>query len=188
MFEVFINYIITQVALTAEEIEMVRKAHIYRKIRKRQFLLHEGEVCRYSCFVVKGCLRSYRISNDGNEHILRFAVENWWVNDNESYHTGEPAKSNIDALEDSEVILISKENLDLLLIKIPNLQRLIDQLLTRSYDASQHRIYLNISSTALEKYDHFIKTYPTLLARLPLRTIAAYLGVSRETLSRIRRY
>lgn len=187
MFGDFINYITSQVVLTTEEIEMVRKVHIYRKIRKRQFLLHEGEVCKYSCFVVKGCLRSYRISNDGNEHILRFAVENWWVNDNESYNTGKPAKSNIDALEDSEVILISKENLDLLLIKIPNLQQLIDHLLARSYDASQHRIYLNISSTAVEKYDHFIKTYPTLLARLPLRTIAAYLGVSRETLSRIRK-
>lgn len=187
MFDLFINYITNQIALTAEEIEMVRKAHVYKKIRKRQFLLHEGEVCKHSCFVIKGCLRSYRISNDGNEHILRFAVENWWVNDNESYNTGAPAKSNIDALEDSEVILISKENLDLLLVKIPNLHLLIDRLLARSYDASQQRIYLNISSTAEEKYQHFIKTYPTLLARLPLRTIASYLGVSRETLSRVRK-
>jgi CRP-like cAMP-binding protein len=187
MFEVFINYITNQVELSDEEIEMVRKAHIYRKIKKRQFLLHEGEICKYSCFVIKGCLRSYRISDDGNEHILRFAVENWWVNDNESYRTGKPAKSNIDALEDSEVILISKQDLELLLIKIPNLQQLIDKLQARSYDASQNRIYLNISSTAVEKYQHFTKTYPTLLARLPLRTIAAYLGVSRETLSRIRK-
>lgn len=186
MFDVFINYITNQVELTAEEIDMVRKAHIYRKIRKRQFLLHEGEICKYSCFVTKGCLRSYRISDDGNEHILRFAVENWWVNDNESYRTGQPSKSNIDALEDSEVILISKDNLDLLMKEIPNLQQLIEKLQARSYDASQQRIYLNISSTALQKYDHFIKTYPTLIGRLPLRTIAAYLGVSRETLSRIR--
>ena len=187
MFEAFITYITQQVALSAEEIEMVRSVHVHRRIRKRQFLLHEGEVCRYSCFVVKGCLRAYRISNDGSEHILRFAVENWWINDNESYNTGKPAKSNIDALEDTEVILISKENLDLLLLKIPNLQQLIDKLLARSYDASQQRIYLNISSTAVEKYDHFVKTYPSLPARLSLRTIAAYLGVSRETLSRVKK-
>jgi len=186
MFDLFIRYITNKIDLTSEEIEMLRMCHIYRKIRKRQFLLHEGEVCKYSCFVIKGCLRSYRISNDGNEHILRFAVENWWANDNESYNTGEPAKSNIDALEDTDVILLSKENLDQLLVKIPSLQKLIERLLARSYDAGQNRIYLNISSTAEEKYHHFIKTYPTLLARLPLRTIASYLGVSRETLSRIR--
>ena len=187
MFDVFISYITKQIDLTSEEIEMLRTCHIYRKIKKRQFLLHEGEVCKYSCFVIKGCLRSYRISNDGNEHILRFAVENWWINDNESYNSGEPAKSNIDALEDTEVILILKGNLDLLLVKIPSVKMLIERLLARSYDASQNRIYLNISSTAEEKYNHFIKTYPSLLARLPLRTIASYLGVSRETLSRIRK-
>src|SRR5690606_20013063 len=111
-----------------------------RKLRKRQLLLHEGQVNYYNCFVAKGCLRYYRIGKDGTEHILRFAVENWWVADYESYNTGQPAKGNIDALEDSEIVLIKKQDLDDLCQSIPKLGQFKEQLDARSYNASQNRV------------------------------------------------
>ncbi len=186
MFEAFIDYLTNKIDLTDSEIELLWSCHIQRKIKKKQFLLHEGNVWRYSCFIVSGCLRCYRISDDGNEHIIRFGVENWWMYDSESFNTGEPSKSNIDALEDSELILFTKENYDKLLIEIPNFRNLIDTLQSRSFDASQNRIYTNISYSAEEKYQQFIKLHPDFYKRVPLHMIASYLGISRETLSRAR--
>ncbi|RFM31305.1 Crp/Fnr family transcriptional regulator [Chitinophaga silvisoli] len=186
MFEVFAAYLKEKAGLTEEELEEVRAVTINKHLRKRQYLLQEGDICHYNCFVAKGCLRNYRVGEDGVEHILRFAVENWWLSDTESYNNGTPSRNNIDALENSELLLIEKEDFTRLVNTIPPFKEFIDRLMARSFDASQNRIMSNISHTAEERYINFMKSYPDILNRVPLHMIASYLGVSRETLSRIR--
>jgi CRP-like cAMP-binding protein len=186
MFAAFENYLKEKANLDAEEISAVRAVSIEKKLRKRQYLLQEGDVCHYDCFIVKGCLRTYKVDNNGIDHILRFAVENWWISDRESYNNGNPSKFNIDALENCEVILIDKANFIHLLNTIPKLKEFIDILLARSYNAIQDRIMSSISNTAEERYQNFIIQFPDIFYRVPLHMIASYLGVSRETLSRVR--
>lgn len=186
MFEVFAAYLKEKAGLTEEQLGQVRALTINKRLRKRQYLLQEGDICHYNCFVAKGCLRNYRVSEDGLEHILRFAVENWWLSDTESYNNGTPTKNNIDALEDSELLLIEKEDFNQLVNSIAPFREFIERLKAKSFDASQNRIMSNISDTAEERYKNFMKSYPDIFNRVPLHMIASYLGVSRETLSRIR--
>jgi CRP-like cAMP-binding protein len=186
MFESFEKYLREKAGLDADEINAIRLVSIERKVRKRQYLLQEGSVCHYNCFIVKGCLRMYTVGDDGVEHMLRFAIENWWISDRESYNNGSPSKCNIDALENCEVILIDKPAFLNLLITIPKFKIFIDSLLARSYDAIQNRVIGAISYTTEEKYKNFITRFPNIFNRVPLHMIASYLGVSRETLSRVR--
>ena len=186
MFEAFENYLKEKANLDAEEISAVRAVSIEKKVRKRQYLLQEGDVCHYECFIVRGCLRTYKVDNNGVDHILRFAVENWWISDRESYNNGSPSKCNIDALENCEVILIDKPDFILLLNTIPKFKIFIDILLARSYDAIQDRVMGAISYSTEEKYQNFITRFPDIFYRVPLHMIASYRGVSRETLSRVR--
>jgi CRP-like cAMP-binding protein len=185
MFEAFEKYLKEKAGLNDDEINAVRAVCIETKIRKRQYLLQEGDVCHFSCFIVKGCLRMYRVGEDGTDHIIRFAVENWWISDRESFNNGTSSKCNIDALENCDVILIDKPDF-INLLTIPKFKNFIDTLLARSYDAIQNRIMGAISYTAEEKYQNFVTRFPDIFYRIPLHMIASYLGVSRETLSRIR--
>ena len=186
MFDAFEHYLKEKANLTAVEIDAVRAVSVEKKIRKRHYLLQEGDVCHYNCFIVNGCLRLYRVGEDGTEHILRFGIENWWISDRESYNTGNPSKSNIDALENSDLVLIDKPDFVQLTTTIPSFKKFIDELTARSFDASQNRIMRTISYTAEERYQDFIATFPAIFQRVPLHMVASYLGVSRETLSRIR--
>jgi CRP-like cAMP-binding protein len=186
MFEFLAAYLKENAGLTDEELRRVEGVTVAKKLRKRQYLLQEGDISHYNCFVAKGCLRLYRVGKDGTEHILKFAIENWWISDYESYNSGRPSKGTIDALEDSELLLIKKEDFMTLVEDIPNFQKLVNKLETKSFDVSQNRILSNISDTAEEKYDRFIRAYPEFHARVPLHMIASFLGVSRETLTRVR--
>lgn len=186
MFDSLSTYLVEKGSLTNDELKLVEEVTVQKRIRKRQYLLQEGDVSNYISFVVKGCLRLYLVSKDGQEHIMRFSVENWWVSDYDSFHSGLPSKYNIDALEDSELLMITKKNYDLLTETIPNFKRLIDKLSAKNYEAHQNRILSNISETAEEKYQNFIKTYPAIFDRVPLHMVASFLGLSRETLSRVR--
>ena len=187
MFTFFASYLKEKADLTEEELRQVEAVIHVKKLRKRQYLLQEGDICHYRSFITKGCLRLYRISQDGSEHILRFGIENYWISDYESYNTGNPSLNNIDALENSELILIEKKNFDTLLNAIPKLQTLKGRLDANNLNVSQNRVLSVISETAEEKYENFIKTYPQFNSRVPLHMIASFLGVSRETLTRIRR-
>ena len=186
MFESLAVYLREGAGLSDEELDFVRQVSIERKLRKRQYLLQEGDVSIYNCFVVKGCLRLYRIGKDGAEHILNFAVENWWISDCESFSTGLPAQGTIDALEDSEVILIKKDDYEALIRKIPKFQLFKERQDAKKFNATQRRILSNISETAEERYVNFVKLYPELYSRVPLHMVASFLGVTRETLSRVR--
>ena len=186
MFKDFEKYMQGKAELTTEELQQISDASIPKKIRKKHYLLQEGDISRHRAFVCKGCLRMYRATEDGSEHILRFVPENWWAADAESFITGVAAKTNIQALEDSEVLLWTKEGFDELLRTIPTLKTWSEQLLTKNITAHQNRIYSNISSTAGEKYQDFITAYPDIYNRVPLHMIASYLGLSSKTLTRIR--
>lgn len=187
MFEAFENYLHDKASLTREELSMLRAVSIAKTLRKRQFLLEAGDINRHQTFVVKGCLRLYRIGPDGKEHILRFATENWWMSDRESFTTGTPSKGNIDSLEETDVLQFTKENWEEMRNKVPAFRAFEEKILARSLDASMNRIYKTISLSTEEKYEDFARMYPSIFTRVPLHMIASFLGVSRETLSRIRK-
>lgn len=187
MFTVFEHYIRQQAALTETEVEWLRARSTVRKLRKWQSLLHEGEVWRLNCFIASGCCRLYRFSEDGTDHTLRFAVENWWLMDQESYRTETPSVYNMEALAATTLITWTKPDWEELQQAIPALKTFSEQLLSRSFEASQRRIFSLISFSAEAKYREFQQTYPLVFNRVPLHMVASYLGMSRETLSRLRR-
>jgi CRP-like cAMP-binding protein len=187
MFEVFENYLRGWGEISDEELQIIRAASTEKNLRKWQSILHDGEVWKINCFIASGCFRLYRFGKDGTDHTLRFGVENWWISDQESYNHGTPSLNNIEALAASTVIIWTKENWEELMATIPALRLFYEKLLARGYETSQHRIYSLISGSAEEKYLEFQKTYPSVFNKVPLHMVASYLGISRETLSRIRK-
>lgn len=186
MYDIFKQYLDSKIALTTEESAYIRSFCILKRLRKKQYLLQEGDVWKYNAFITKGCLRTYAVDERGNEHIIAFAVENWWTGDRESLLLGEPSKFNIDAIEESEVILITKSNFAILCKAIPAFNDMVNAILQRSFIASQNRIHASISYSAEEKYLNFLNIYPGLALRIPQNMIASYLGITPETLSRVR--
>ena len=187
MFEIFQKYISEKVSLSNEEYQLISSVCIYKKLRKRQYLLQEGDTWKYNAFVCKGCVRNYRVSENGDEHIISFAPENWWTGDREALLTGNPAKSNIDALEDTLVLLIAKDHFEDICARIPAFYNMITGILNKSFIASQNRIHSAISFTAEQKYLSFLERYHELALRIPQHMIASYLGITPETLSRVKK-
>ncbi len=186
MFAKLETYLKEKATFLDADLRLIQSLATVKTLRRKQVLLNAGEVCRYKTFVAQGFLRTYRTKNDGSEHIIQFSPENTWAIDPESYDNLIPSLYNIDALEDSEVILWTKKDFDQLLIQIPQLKLFAERLISRNIYLNRERVFNTISSTAEEKYDEFIKTNPDIFSRVPLHMVASYLGVSRETLSRIR--
>jgi len=187
MFNLLRNHIEKRVHLTDEEFEISSKFFVPKKVRKKQFLLHEGEVCRNIGFVNSGCLREYKIDNKGSEHIIQFAIEDWWVSDLNSFLAGSPATYNIDALEDSEVLQLGKSARDKLLDSCPKMERFFRILIEANLVSSQQRITDSLSTSAEKRYLKFVKTYPKLFEQVSQNHIASYLGITPQSLSRIRK-
>ncbi|MDR6944172.1 Crp/Fnr family transcriptional regulator [Mucilaginibacter pocheonensis] len=187
MLEALIDYLHEKGQLTPEDLELVAQAAVPKRVRKQQYLLEEGEVSDFLGFVVKGSFRLFRIGADQEEHIMRFAIENWWISDFISFMSGQPSNCYIEALEDSELIRFSKEKWNELLAASPNFKQIIDALTARNFEAHQDRIFSNISEPAEVRYEKFVQQYPTLYNRIPLYMIASFLGLTRETLSRVRK-
>jgi len=187
MYDLLRKHIEKRIHLTEEEFLACEGFFVSRSFRKRQFLLHEGEICKQIAFVNSGCLRAYTIDHKGEEHVIQFAIGDWWISDLQSYLTGALATYNIDALQDSEVLLLEKANRDLLLEAVPKIERFFRLLQEANYIATHRRITESLSSSAEERYLVFIKTYPQLVENIPLNQIASYLGVTPQSLSRIRK-
>lgn len=186
MFDVLRQAISSRVHMSDADFELVTSSFIPKKLRKKQFLLQEGDICKYTAFVSKGCLRTYTVDKDAKEHIIQIAIEGWWSTDLYSFLTGEPSTYFIEALEECELLLLDRENREKLMNSIPSFEKLMRLMLENNYIATHRRVNSMMSNTAEERYLNYMKTYPQILQRVPQHMIASYLGITPETLSRIR--
>jgi len=184
--EPLLNYFDQLIPLSKEEKELVTSKFHPRLYRKRQYVLQEGDICTQFYFVLRGSLRMYKIDDQGSTHILQFATENWWINDLGSFHGVSPSALNIDALEDTVVLQISRDDLISLYKQAPKFDRIFRVLLENSFVRLLERLLQNISSTAEERYQSFLEVYPHLINRLSQIQIASFLGLTPEFVSRLR--
>ena len=182
----FEAYLSTNTSLSPGEIERISSLAIYRTLKRNEGIHLVGDICRHKTFVLSGLLRTFSTGTDGNEHILQFTPELNWTLDVESYDKQQPSRVNITAVEPSNVLLWSKTNFNTLLAETPALKNFSEQLIARNTHYSRQRILTTLSAAPEEKYEDFVRNFPGLLSRLPLRMIAAYLGISLKTLTRIR--
>ncbi|SEA38769.1 cAMP-binding domain of CRP or a regulatory subunit of cAMP-dependent protein kinases [Arachidicoccus rhizosphaerae] len=187
MYDLFFRQFNKKVPLTMEEQLEITKFLTPKKLRKRQYLLQEADVCKFVAFVEKGLLRQFTLDNNGNERILQFAPEGWTISDLYSFLTAEPSSYHIDALEDCELILINKSAHEALLSKIPKYETYTRLQITGAYIAMQRRLSSIFSATPDERYASFMQLYPDIANRVPQHMIASYMGLQPKTLSRIRR-
>jgi CRP-like cAMP-binding protein len=188
MYEQLRSHVNSVMEMSDEEFNRGTTFLIPKKLRKRQYLLQAGDVCQWVVFVTKGCLRQYSLDDLGKERIIRFAIESWWITDLESFRSRVTSTSNIDALEDSELLLLSNESLEKLSNATPSWERYYRGILEKENEAARMRILDFMGTSAQERYIHFLKLYPDLFQRIPLHQIASYLGITPQSLSRIRKF
>ena len=187
MFELIRKNIAKHIHLTDDEFDYFTSLIKTKRLRKKQFLLEEGEICNHECFVNSGCLRLYYLDDKGQEHIVQFAVLDWWIGDQFSFLTGQPSRYFIDALLESEVLLIEKTKLEELYIKIPKFERFFRIAFQNAFVAIQQRILAKLSDPAEKNYLDFVHRYPEIEQTVPQHQVASYLGITPESLSRIRK-
>ncbi|SRR5258705_5639852 len=173
-------------SLTGDEIDMIQSFFVVKKFRKRQYFLQEGEICKYTSFILRGAMRQYKVDEKGEEHIINLFIERWWASDRESLMNQTPSLYFIDAWEDTEALLVTKTDFSNLIDQIPALTEWIRKLDANSAVASQRRLSAAISLPAEERLYDLEKAHPEFLQRFPQHIIASYLGINRVTLSRIR--
>jgi len=186
-FEPLIDYFSSYTPLSEEEIATLKTVFKERNIKRRQFILQEGDVCKLNTFIVEGCFRMYLVDENGKEHNLQFAVENWWIGDIGSFHSGGPSRLYIEALENSTILQIKKEDQLKLFVEHPKFNRIFRVFTENALVSYQQRVLQNISSTAEERYLDFVKRYPFFFNRISNVQIASFLGVTPEFLSTIRK-
>lgn len=187
MSQPILDYIAKYIHLTSEEEKYFLSILKSRKYLKRQFVVQAGDQCKYETYVVKGCLKAYFVDPDGNSHIIQFAVENWWISDMDSLMNGTPATLNIDAVEDTDVLQIERNDFDTLFEKIPKFNTMYRMMLMKAFISHQRRIVDNLCKPAKDRYLDFITRYRDIEQRVPQHQIASYLGMTPEFLSQIRR-
>ncbi|WP_100611687.1 Crp/Fnr family transcriptional regulator [Confluentibacter lentus] len=184
--EPLLKYIDKYVSLTQEEMDVLVSKVIYRKYLKGQYLVQQGDVCKYSCFVISGCTKTFYMDDEGQEHIMMFSVEDWWTSDMSSFINQTPADFNIQFLENTELIMIPRDIIEELYERIPKLERLFRKIIEKAFIASQKRIVRNLSMTAKDRYIYFRNQYPLIEQRIPQYMVASYLGITKEFLSKIK--
>lgn len=182
----FLEYIKKYIDLTTEEEELLLSKVVRRKYLKDQYIIQQGDVCKTECFILSGCTKTFYVDKEGQEHIVMFAIEDWWTSDMGSFITQTPADYNVQCIENTELIQISYETIETLYVQIPKLERFFRKIVERALVASQKRIIQNFSLTAKERYQIFKETYPKIEQRVPQYMIASYLGITKEFLSKIK--
>ena len=187
MYEQLLQYIENYAGtpLSESEINFITSIFVPKKFRKRHYFLQEGEVCKYAPFIVKGSMRQYTVDDKGAEHIFRLFIENWWAMDRESFLLQKPSTYFIDAWEDTDVLLIARANFDSW-TKIPCIAEMARKMDEKHAISLQKRLYDSMNLSAEQRYAQLANTYPEFLHRFPQHIIASYLGITKESLSRIR--
>lgn len=171
--------------LSDAEFDYILSHFTTKKLKKRQFLLQVDEPVRNDYFVLSGLLKLYHIDNEGKEHILQFAMEDWWITDYQAYFNSTDATLIIDCIEDVELLSLSLHNRNKLCAELHKIEHFFRIKSNGGYLAMQRRVLSLLNNNAKERYEQLRAQYPVLLQRVPKSVIAAYLGVSRETLSRL---
>lgn len=189
MHEVFFDYLkhFATAPFSAQDRALIKGALIPSKLRKRQYFLQEGDRCKQFAFIVKGAMKQYTVDDKGIEHVVRLGVEGWWMGDRESWVMRSPSLYNIDAWEDTQMLLINRADTLELIKQVPAFCEMVRQLDERNNIANQRRLTSSISAVAEKRYTDFIVCYPDLLERFPQHIIASYLGITKDTLSRVKR-
>lgn len=185
MSKVLINSIKKLITLAPADEAIILSVCKYKSLKKKEFLLQEGEVLKNYAFVDGGVLRSYSVDDNGFDHIIQFAPPGWWISDMRSLLEQQPASLNIDAVDESEVVLISYADMQILYDKVPELNRFFRLLSERALATQQHRVIDALSLSAKERYNNFCRLYPSLITCLPQKHIAAYIGITPEFLSKM---
>ncbi|UCA61356.1 Crp/Fnr family transcriptional regulator [Chryseobacterium rhizoplanae] len=180
-----LKHIEQQVTLSEQEKKAFCSKLIYKKFRRKQYLLQDGDICSHDYFVINGCLRQYEVSPSGRENTVQFAFENWWISDWYSMLHTQPSVYNIEAMENSEVFMLEKNELEGLYIEIPKLERYFRKIFLNAFVSLQKRILFQ-QKTAEERYQEFVKEYGWFEQRLSQQHIASFLGITRETLNRLK--
>ena len=184
--DLFIKYIHRQIDLSDEELSEFTDAFLYKRIKKKQFIIQPDFPTKYRTYVLKGALRSYVIDHDGVDHTIQFALEDWWVSDLNSYIYQKPATMFVVAIEDSEVLQIDYETEQRLKRSNHKFESFFRITAERTAAFHQRRIISSLTRTAEERYNDFLERYPEVSQRLPQYVIASYLGMTTEFLSKIR--
>ena len=187
MYDIIFKHLEGKIQLNPAEKELIKTFFKPKKLKKKQFVVVEEHVCNYLTFVSKGLLKSYHVDDKGNEHINQFSPEGWWTSDMSSFFSGGISFYSIDAMEDSEVLLITKEDFENLTIQVPVMDRYFRLLFQNSLITKERRLISSHTHTAEEKYRHFVENNPDLIKRVPQNLLASYLGLSPETLSRLKK-
>lgn len=174
------------VTLTEEEEALVLSLTEAKSYKAKTILLKEGDICTHSFFVTEGILRSYTIDENGIEHVVSFACPEWWIADMYSYLSQRPGQLYIEVNEDAEVIVLTKENQEILYEKVPKMERFFRILIENSLIANQKRLINNLTFTAEARYDMFTRRFHSILPFLPQKQIASYIGVTPEFFSRMK--
>ena len=182
----FRKYLLDKAPFSEEQLRVIDSLCVNRFLRRKQWLLRESDVCRYYTFISKGCMKQCRVNQNGDLHVSKFAVEDCWIWDSESLHTGMPSKTGICAVEESELLCWTESSFEFIFKTIPEFDRIFRRVTASEISEQQNRLYKVTSTTAEERYLDFAATFPDMLKRVPLYLVAAYLGVTRETISRVR--
>jgi len=174
------------ISLTEGEEALICAAVRERRVKKNQFIVHEGAVQKCTNFLNQGSMRTYFIDTNGQEHIVQFAIEGWWISDLQSFIMQVPATFNVQAIEDCDILELPFESLEMLYEKVPKMERYFRVITQRAFVSFQQRVVQNISMSAEDRYLAFKSKYPKIELRIPQRLIASYLGISAEFLSKIK--
>ena len=174
------------VSISEKEEEILCANINHRKYRKGQYLVQQGDTCKYIFYILTGCTKTYHIDQEGQEHIFQFSVEDWWTSDLGSLISQAPADFNVQCIENTEVLVFPYTQLETLYEEIPQLERFFRIIVERAYVSSQKRLIRNFSLTAKERYLYFKESYPHIEQRIPQYMVASYLGITKEFLSKIK--
>lgn len=186
MFSLINKNVSRYVSFSTEELDIFNSFLKHSEIRKKEFLLQEGDICNFESFVNKGCIRKYYIDKSGAEVIIQFAIENHWISDIASFCEQKPSHVFVETLENCELLTLSPAAKEELLIRIPKFERVFRLMVQRNLSVTQDRLFNTMTQTAVEKYLDFLDHYPTIPQRVAQHYIASYLGISAEFLSKVR--